>query len=260
MKVRSYYNLLIIAVLVGCGKSQNRNDLKQELLLGNVKSVKEISYQLTKVKGKLVRGKRKRRFDYIEDFYLEFNKNGKRIHDVTYQKDNSIWNEWFYKYDNDGLLSYKYCHTSNPKSIRKDWVYTYDIMNRINMISSFDTHAKNFYNNKGQVSFVLRYTNRGSSPVYYKEFKEKYYYDENGFLKLNCTYYYGAKWYLYYKYVNDKNGNVLEERISSKLKDLKKASPVEYRYTFDDQGNWITKTLIAYKHPKYIIRRKIVYF
>lgn len=261
MKLFRVFLVFIVAALLlnSCAREIPNTDLKHEHLFGPVKSVKEISYQLIKVNGKYKQGKRKRRFDHVEDFYWEFNELGDFKSSQTLSRDGVKYSKYNYQYDSLNRLLYNYTISKKGDTVVFER-YFYNANNQCIMDKS-DYMVHKYYYRHNRLFCEFIYTSPGDKRPYDRVFKHIYFYDENGFLKLDCGYYYGARWYLYHLYTNDNKGNVLDYRYSIELSDLKEEIPTKYYYhKFDRYGNWIQKILIAYGHPKYVIKRKINYY
>lgn len=248
---------LLFVSLVSCNQL-SKNDLQEENLKGQVKSVKEIAFNGVEKFGEVMKGgltnysnlntlkifnekgneikiehyyNDGQRLDYVEKLkydingnriLLEFYRDGKLVVVDKYQYDvkrNKIEEK---EYDNDGILS----HVEKYK-----------------------------YDEKGNQIESQRYNSDGTP----WESMNKYKYDKNGSIIEEQTCYLsdGKCYTTLYNYKYDSKGNKIEEQTT--YPDTGGYSTIVSQYKYDSTGNWIIKIERAERHLHYI-ERKIEYY
>ncbi|MBK5286470.1 MAG: hypothetical protein JJE25_13810, partial [Bacteroidia bacterium] len=96
---------LIISLIINVAASQatKKNNVQEMNLKGNVKSVRETSFEAVKKSDVIVKGKRKREsIDYDKDFQIVFDGKGYKAEKSLYNADGSIFRKVTYQYDDKG--------------------------------------------------------------------------------------------------------------------------------------------------------------
>src|SRR5258705_13423092 len=96
---------LIIGMIINTVNAQvtMKNDLQDLKIKGNVKSVRETSYQAIQKSDAIEKGKRKMESpDTDRDFYMVLNDKGNKIEKTEYNSDGSSFGKLTYQYDDKG--------------------------------------------------------------------------------------------------------------------------------------------------------------
>ncbi|MBP3254166.1 MAG: hypothetical protein J6M30_06640 [Bacteroidales bacterium] len=118
----AFVSLLAACLVLGC--SSKKNELEQAGLKGNVKSLREITYQAvgnndTVVKGDVVMA------EDIKNYYAEYNRSGNMQQLINYDNNNEQSSRWIFFYDADGkALGGNYYHADG--TLLDSTYYVYD--------------------------------------------------------------------------------------------------------------------------------------
>jgi len=274
-------------MLISCFGQNNKNSLQKEKILGNVKSVREISYVAHDKFGKVSKGARKGDILH-QDFLKIFNTNGNNIETIIYNSDGSLFQKHINKFDKNANEVEKNIYDSN-NSLKWKYLIKYDDKgNKIeeNYYSSDgNLHSKETYKydnegNKIEENYYSLEPISGSESVHTKwTFKHN---DQN---KTTEWYYHtpGYEPLLNYIYKYDDNGNQIEWSghnlgmpnfkthanydFNGNLLEIKSYETNErlkshenHKYQFDKNGNWIQRIDYVNEIPKFIIQREIEYY
>lgn len=297
--------ILFFFSFISCSDKEKMNDLKELNINGHVSSIKKSTYQAVEKFGEVQKGERINRF-WMEDgnnYSYSFNELGNITEIIEYKSDNEI--------DSKKVITYN----ENKKSERNDYnaegeldgrvKYTYDKESNTTTINYYksDGSLKNQYKDKydgkklverrqyddnGKLIIVVEYEfDKNDNPIRLtvvdekgsvKQYQEGKY-DQKG-NRIEKKEYRDKKLLNDYKFVYDKNNNLLEETnstASSKIKyeynnhgDVIKEThyksfdsldyKIEFRIEYDDKNNWVKKISFENNKPSYYNEREVEYF
>lgn len=264
------YSIFLIAmstsilIINGCATDRPvelKNDLSDMNLKGDIKSIKEYSFEAVEIAGELRNGRRKTEstssFDYFDKVIL-FNNDGNIMEEERYRSDDKLVGKQDYKYNAEGkkveVNRYNMDGVLNLKV-----VYKYDNKGKMTEESKYNangslflTTSNKFDTDQNMIEESAMTSTGGlfSRSTYdyddNKNIIEANFYDFNGELERKKTYIY-----------NDR-GDVVEE--NNHLPDGSPAGKRTYTYEYDSLDNWTRKIIILNERPAYIIQREIEYY
>lgn len=260
-----------------------QSQLKDIGLKGNVKTYKLTPYKVVDYFGKIVKGDKQ---DFWSgDVVIVFNEKGYKTETNRYNKTGQLSQKIIYKYDAKGARTVRDVYNSYGK-IQMKFLYVYD--------TSGNKIAYNSYKPTGELVDTYTYKNDAKGRMIEeiwtkpdKTFGSRYTfnYDARGFMT-ETTQYTKSSTSLdnrtVYKYnklgqlseieiYNDKNTLTKKNIITyddkgneSSIKTFGASGEFidekQYKYVFDDRGNWIERTEYVNHFPKSIIEREITYY
>lgn len=286
----------VIAVLIGSFfiyeniKIKNyRKNIKTEnswtknKLSGEVKSVRETSFEAVERFGNIEKGEIKA---YMYSTYKVFGQHGNMIEKTIYKSDSSLYLKNLFKYDNKGnkieeiwyypsgdidrKMTYKYDEQGDMTEFNSysstgelytssKHIYKYDDQGNMIEIRSyydnnFDVYSLDLYkyDDKGNMIEYIWYHFDGSLQK-----KEHYLYDDNGNMIEKKDFSSDGTIIEVVSIFNDK-GNIIEKKRLNLNRILE--SLYTYDYENDSRGNWIKKIEFIRGAPIGIIEREIEYF
>ncbi len=292
MKLKIYSIITITSLLFfSCNKSKEiKNDLQNQNLYGNVKSITEKTFFAVEKFGEIVKGD-KYWYDFVSiseydewvfNSYVEFNNKGYIIKSFSIIKEENDYNDKnqlitkqylskdlktasteTYKYDNKGYLI-----ESNNNFSKDKTKYLNDKDGNCIELNQYDSIGNLFnkvktnisYNKEGdRIEERKSYNDDGSFSSHLKTI-----FDKNGNEIESC--YYDESGKIYQKINSKYNSKNLLIEYTEKQEYQKNVNEgwtklIEHKYTkFDSNKNWTEK--IEYKNgkPVEIIERKIVYY
>jgi hypothetical protein len=292
MKLKIYSIVTVASLLFfSCNKSKEiKNDLQNQNLYGNVKSITEKTFFAVEKFGKIVKGD-KYWYDFVSiseydewvfNSYIEFNNKGYIIKSFSIIKEENEYNDKnqlitkqylsknlkiasteTYIYDNKGYLI-----ESNNNFSKDKTKYLNDKDGNCIELNQYDSIGNLFnkvktnisYNKEGdRIEERKSYNDDGSFSSHLKTI-----FDKNGNEIESC--YYDESGKIYQKINSKYNSKNLLIEYTEKQEYQKNVNEgwtklIEHKYTkFDSNKNWTEK--IEYKNgkPVEIIERKIVYF
>ena len=272
---------LIIFILFGCS-SNEKNNLQEMNLKGNIKSVKEIYYDGNEKFGEYVKEEWKYTIEYF------FNENGNITErNSYYAPKNSIRDKTKYIYNNNNQIieEYKYDSNGNLESTEK---YKYDKKgNKIEKVTIEDNKItiteKYIYDSKenlieiqsvipdGIITYAEKFIYNSDNLLTKKI--EVFYNDDSSTSETICNY--NEKGQIKevnnqnsnsiaIKYIYDNNGEQTKQ-INYHDDGTPSGDTFETTIKYDDKGNWINKSIIgksewSKKSEVKIEEREIVYY
>jgi len=253
-------HLLILQVAFSLGGCQENstNDRLRLGLVGNIRTLKEISYDAMDTLGTISPGKRSRP-SWKKDTYRVFNIDGNLIQEIQYKTDGEVRNKIYNKFHSmenkveeftfkpDNILLYKriayYTQAGKPiekflygadDSLLSKWIYKYNDQ-------GYKIEENQYFppNEKPSIRTLFKYNSKGNKVV------EEMFNPEGGLI---------ARWISKY---NSKNLPAEESYFYS---DGSLNSKENYSYEFDKNGNWVRQIIKEGGTPRYIIIREIVYY
>ncbi len=280
MKLKIYSIITITSLLFfSCNKSKEiKNDLQNQNLYGNVKSITEKTFFAVEKFGEIVKGD-KYWYDFVSiseydewvfNSYVEFNNKGYIIKAFSIIKEENDYN------DKNQLITKKYL--SNDFKTATTETYKYD--NKGYLIESNNNFSKDktkYINDKdGNCIELNQYDSIGNL---FNKVKTNFSYNKEGYrIVERKSYYADGSFSSHLKTIFDKNGNEIEsyyydesgkiyQKINSKynsknlLIEYRERQEYRYKYTkFDSNKNWTEKIEYENGKPVKIIERKIVYY
>lgn len=278
MKKLMLFILLGLFFMTSCNSQKRETDLEKNNLKGNVRSLKEVSYEAITTFGKIHKGSKKREFFIDHDRYITFNEIGNKTEEKNYSSEGNFLSNWEYKYNDKGLIR-KISRFEPVGTLSINEVYEYDdnLIVEYRLLVDTGKIDKTIYKLNENGNVVEETHHNFDSSV----FKKIYEYDNKGNLTTELTYsdgkpagktiyvnndtgdviadvnYYPDGSFLWKStYVYDDKHNLIEfKRSVSGVDTIKK-----YEYTYDSRGNWIKKIEFKDDFAMYILERTIVYF
>jgi hypothetical protein len=253
IRIRSFFigSLLLLQVTNVIG--QKTNDLWEENLNGKIKSIKEITYSVTKSNGKIIKN------DLLISKTSLYNIKGFKMEESIYKPDSS-WNvKSKYYHDKNGYLTEEINFYPNP---------SYG-PNTIRRIYQIDSHGKKIeekcYDEEGMIgNTISTYDKNGlliEETDYFYGFLNKktfYIYVHNG--KIIAVNHFNPKGKFQKKviYKFDKFGNrIIMKEYNS---DEKLNNSFTFKYKLDKMNNWINRIEYKNKQITTIIEKQIEYY
>ncbi|MBE0662827.1 MAG: hypothetical protein IH597_10180 [Bacteroidales bacterium] len=257
----------IAIILLSCSNITEKadNDWVLQGLKGEVKSIREVSYEANMHFGTINQGVKKRENPFDKDRELIFDRKGRIINDVYYEDDGNVFEAYKYTFNEEGKLVEQSFYNSDG-NIESIHILKYDEKGQhIETIFS-DSNGqirmtnKNVYNESGKLieelwldstknitsMFELKYDIRGNiiEKIWYGHdsnlvSKWTYTYDDTGILIEENQFGPNGKRYNIKTY--DQNGNKIEESSYAPNGSLR--SKVSYIY--DQNGNKIEESSYA---------------
>lgn len=254
LKVNKFY-LLFLAFIISCTDNSTYVVLDSSNLVGNVESVKEISYLVAydsvSNSYEIVRQARKKNDE--DDFIMYLDKEG-RIFSKKY----------FIKEDTIKRVSYDYrdsnYYIKKIEDINSNIIYSHYTWEMDNTMSNFTANKDNVVLNR-----CLYLLNRNNSPE-----KEIIYY-ATGDIAYTKEYFYKDYCMIEEQWINSndeifkKNAYQYNSR-GNVIKEIQYLGPDsiymewEYEYEYDSIGNWVSRKDYHSKVPTFIILRQINYY
>ena len=258
--MKTTFNYLIIfLILFSCSANNKKNDLQRENLKGNVKSVKEVSYEAVDKFGKITKGKKDWAwYDSKSNSNIKFDKKGNLIEYSDFSSEGELYSKHISTYDDNGKFIEEIKYDKDGKKVFITKIKEVENGNareykRYDLEGNLILKGISKYDDNHNLIESSRYKADGSldSKIIYK-------YDEND-NKIEYSMYKSDGTLIYQdKSKFDKNGNEVEVNYYGSEGEL--MAKANYQYTFDDKNNWITRTLIEDDIPKYIVEREIEYY
>lgn len=235
-------------------KSIHLDEIK---LKGNVKSIKETSYEAIQKDGKIVPGKRAKP-SWKKDTYRGFNRKGEIIEELIYNTDGSLRSICTLKTLNKNSVAASIFKPSGELKFRQITNYNDQgkLVEKVRFNLDGETLVRNLYlyNENGNRIEDLQYLNSQENPSIKTTYKydmhgnkvEEYMYNPEGRLI--------AKWLSKY----DEQNSLVEENYY--YADGNLSAQEVYSYEFDKKGNWIQQIVVSNDVPKYIVIREIRYY
>lgn len=252
--------ILLIISLVSCEESYNY--LVKYNLNGKVSKISSFKYHAIERFGEIKNGKRIARDSKnildkdIANVQIIFNEYGFVDWITKFDERNSI--ETKLKFDTDSILSYYYTNGDlKMRSILNNSIFPTEIKNYDSTgqiiskeICEYDKNkliSKKSYNASGELLKVIEYSYNDEGFIekeLWKEIQKSFYSYKLDTIKSFITYEY-----------ND-NNDIIKYTTNRGEQKISK----NFKYTYDEFNNWITRIEFEGLVPKYIIKRKIEYF
>ncbi len=230
---------------------------------------------------------------------IEYDDEGNKISDAILDKDGNETNKWVYKYDSDILVSKQMflkekLYIDTKIEYDKNWnkiaeinldpegeeidrtTYTYNDSGEL--IEEFRRGTDKFiYGKNGLASSLERYASKDKLQFRYNfeydeadnliskkrtqaignvDLIETMKYDENGLLLVENGVFNGEPFYTY-SYSYDEYGNVISKLMEESGEE---EANHEFRYQYDENGNWTENIHLLNGKPLYIYERSIEYW
>lgn len=250
------FSLLLASIILFSYNMENKNnpesDWKKYQVTKNVKKIIEREYVATKVGKEIKMGENTNELSF--NFDISFDKNGKKIEKIFYQK-GIVVRRITYKYKGEDITEERIYNGDN--SLNRRIIYKYNE----NLLS-----AKEVYDSNGELmyeTFIKRKKNNEGTTEVFKYHKK----DITSPTNLFGVYDYESKsgWGL-----SQEGKSILQ--VSAKHNEKGECSETEYfqgeklqkkvtfKYKYDKKGNWIEKVGYTGDTPETIVVRKIEYF
>ena len=192
-----------------------------------------------------------------KNYSFEYNENGNLI---TIQ-DEIILSEKEYEYDKKGNNININYRTSGANSYLKE-IFTYNEKGNVKekqqhfeKKSHLDTKSNFFYDKEGNMSEYYLYNANGDL-----ERRDSYKYDEKGnrtnWIKYNSN----ESVVFMVKYEHDEYGNMTKYINIDYIDGETLSYQRDYKYNYDEMGNWVQRVEYEFGLPSYIIEREIEYY
>ena len=279
MRVIILFLLLNLCFISFANPKRKKTDLEKLGFKGKVKSVETIYYYAIEESGKITKED-----IFVQTFYLfnkqgnlqeeliDFNDGGQYQSKYVYDSQNNliqniygfdgIYENIFYKYDNEGNKIEEVIYDENDSLIKK-YIYDYDSQGNLKKEFEYDSQglkSKKTYEYDSQGNLIKKkfYLPNGKL-----DRKYIYKYDSQG--KVIAEYRFTTKVRLALKLTNkytykyNSQGDLIEETLYKNDGSIEHKRSYEYEY--DNQGNWIKAIEYNSKENQhYIITRKIEYY
>ena len=180
MKIKS--GIVYLAFIFCCQLYGQNSDLKRLSLNGNVKIIRERSYQAVEKDGKVEKGELE--FSY----YNSFNKEGNKVDDIRYTPEGTPDKKYVYSYDTLGRRTEQDQFNSDEILLRKI-IYKYDENGNLTEDNSFNAEGlleKKYTYKHDNHGNIIEDNSFGPDNVLLKKYTYKY--DEAGNRVENCRY------------------------------------------------------------------------
>ncbi|HUS86734.1 MAG TPA: RHS repeat domain-containing protein [Bacteroidales bacterium] len=275
--------ILCSILLASCTKiTIPKNDLQEENLKGRVAVLAEYSFKAIEESGKIEKGNRHREDNLFEqDKLVSYNTDGNKVYSSYYYSYGALKDSIRYKYSMNGLLRKTIQYNFYRKKVYKN-TYSYKKQNKELIIK---TKGKSKHKDFSDRSVTYKYDSLGneikmnpSGTVYeYDEkgniivetdrnqdgailFKKYYQYDEQGRL-LSTTSTQAIIQFLSegqsFETKYDDRMNIVQVKIFNFSGELERTD--QFKYQYDELGNWVKKIKYIDSIPKFIIERHIEY-
>lgn len=268
----------IVLIFFSFTTDNKKNDLENENLNGNVKSVKRYYKPAVEKFGEITEKKKRTGIESLKIF----NDIGNLTVHNMYDWDGNL-TKYIFKYDDNGNVIARYDYNSDG-SLRfkstivyddngngiEDNIYNSDGDLKYKHIKKYDNKGNriedNVYNSDGSLlkKRTIKYDDNGNKieingyindPLGYSKKKSTFIYDDKGNEIEEIRYDFSTK--NTFKY--DVNGNVIES-LHRYIEDGSLDSKTTNKYEFDKKGNWIKKIEIVNESPESVFEREIEYY
>ncbi|MGP1515213.1 MAG: hypothetical protein ACTTJH_04575 [Bacteroidales bacterium] len=276
-----YFSLLCVTIISIIGCKKGLNELEQNGLNGNIKSIREISYQAygnqdTIVKGEVVMGNDMNNYfaqyntdgnqtsitnydnlgEQIDKWIFRYSVKGEALGGNYYYKDNTLLDSTYYIKDSDGNIL-EYYHLFADGRLKYKVTYKYNCKGKVLEEKVFD-HENLLHN-------TVKYTYKHGNPICDEN------YDRNNNLEYFSRYTYDNKDRLIAQqiYNNDSTVNTSGTYAYNEHDDIIRQTtkvPSEkdiiytYTYKYDKNKNWIQRITFINNSVAYITLRQIEYY
>ncbi|WP_341199823.1 hypothetical protein [Croceibacter atlanticus] len=286
MNIKIFFLLAIFISFISC-KQEYKNDLDTLNITNSVKSIKELSFTVKNDFGKISKAEPTEYYNEHNSSYsnkiISFNKNGYVIKKSFFDDQGSIKEVEkfsldetnrkikFEQYGNEGnrtaLNLHNYQNDSEvPKSIENydrngelEFIWKFRYNENLNEIERYVEYPDGqvpqrwftTYNDRGKTKSITEI--RDSS----EGFKEILYYNDTDLLIKKKNYFEQEPQYVWI-YTYDENDNI--SSCKKKSQGSNEIEYMDYKYTYDDENNWIEKVVYINEIPKFIIEREYQYY
>lgn len=274
--------LIFLSVIVFSCSKERENDLQKTGLKGNIKAIREISYEAFGSADTLVKG------DIIdnqgaENSYTLYNTKGNITDLIKYDNENSIKYKWRFHYDKKGVQQLSGKRYEAKDSEEDSSAYIYDKKkNPVEYIhydsdGNIKTRTVSKFGKQGNVTEEKVFDDKNllkkTSKFKYKKNKlvEGRSFDKDGNLLIRSVYSYDKKGNMQTMIMVDGKNNPISQGTYTYNKEgfiqtevLKRPGYtdliLEYIYVTDIQGNWTQRIMLSENEAFQITRRQIEYY
>lgn len=258
MKTKTVITIGLISIFFSCENTKNiENDLSLHKLSGNIKSVKETSFEAVERFGEITKGKRVGEVFGKRDYYILYNKEGNMLEDNRYKSNGKLSYKSTFEYNDNGKIIGVNDYNSNEVLTEKQ-IYSYDNKgylvenNTYASDGSLKSKTKYKYDYKGNIIEKDVYDSSGDETS-----RETYKFDDKGNQIEEYSYYCELKWISEY---DDKGNRIRVNCHDSNGKKVRKwifiydliGNKIE-EIDSDSDGNRTVNTTYKYDNNRNII-------